>query len=198
MFAVQLFSCVCYNQCWLWQRWDVSHSVMELVGESPPQTPPPPLMAGVRWGHTWYWATSIIITGWHQTPSLMMVTTSPGQATHTSAQLRLAGDLISHRRPHCRSQYRHVWGEEGGGEGWSDTAGRKHHFFLAQLQSAAKQPGGLRYKVQSWGRGGRKLFLWLIFCHLHLCPVYQRVTVYQCLRAQCHSVISRYGRADPG
>ena len=191
MFAVQLFSCVCYNQCWLWQRWDVSHSVMELVGESSPQTQPPPLMAGVRWGHTWYC---------HQHHHLWL---TPDTKSYDGHHLTTPG------HPHfCSAAAPYWWldiAQEAslsqsvstcvrGGGGWSDTAGRKHHVFLAQLQSAAKQPGGLRYKVQS----GRKLFQWLIFCHLHLCPVYQRVTVYQCLSAQCHSVISRYGRADPG
>ena len=153
---------------WVWQRWDVSHSVMELVSHSHHRTTEPG-MAGLVWGHTWWQHHSIITTGTgyyggHQTP-------------HHHPHLSWGPQsVISHCSPRV-TWYRTVSidmceGREGGGRreervgGGVEWHARKHQFFLAQLQSAAKQPA--ESTEQSWG--WRKWFLWFIFCHLHLCP----------------------------
>ena len=132
-------------ECWVWQRWDVSHSVMELVSHSHHRTTEPG-MAGLVWGHTWWQHHSIITTGTgyyggHQTP-------------HHHPHLSWGPQsVISHCSPRV-TWYRTVSidmceGREGGGRreervgGGVEWHARKHQFFLAQLQSAAKQPAGL-------------------------------------------------------
>ena len=127
----------CRGETWLtvtqwWPRWVISlHQGWSDWAEVTPGA------TTVTTATTW-----LMITTWPPTPQLRSCT--------------LAGDLISHRRPRWPSLYWHVWGEVRGG--WSEVEWhrRKHHFFLAQLQSAAKHPGGLAGTKYRAGLGQRK------------------------------------------
>ena len=174
MFAVQLFSCVCYNQCWLWQRWDVSHWERWSWWVTTPDQARP-LMVGVRWGHTWCHHHHHHLSQ-HNRHQYYAGHQSPHMATHTTAEYCWWLDIAQEASP-SQSALTCVRGGRREGRGLT----RQETSLLSCSASVCSKTPGRGGLCGTKYRAGEN-----DFSHLHLCL---SVSV-----SQCHS---RYRRGDP-